>query len=80
MIMHKIDAAISKMTIPKAFSKERIQDVLVISVRLVATWLVVAGSLFNSDWEQGRSEPNIELIKKLCDVLNVSADELLEIK
>ena len=31
-----------------------------------------------ANWEQGRTEPNIETLKKLCEILEVSADELLE--
>lgn len=31
-----------------------------------------------ANWEQGRTEPNIETLKKLCKILEVSADELLE--
>ena len=30
-------------------------------------------------WEKGRSQPSIEMICKLCAVLNVSADYLLGI-
>ena len=30
-----------------------------------------------ASWEQGRTEPNITNIKKLCDRLEVSADDLL---
>lgn len=37
--------------------------------------------LYNiSNWEQGRAEPSIEDLRKLCIVYNVSADELLEIE
>ncbi len=31
-----------------------------------------------SSWETGRSEPNITQIVKLCDILNVPADYLLD--
>ena len=30
-----------------------------------------------ASWEQGRTQPNIESIKKLCLLFNVSADYLL---
>lgn len=30
-----------------------------------------------SNWEQGNSEPNIEMIKSLCQFFNVSADYIL---
>ena len=32
------------------------------------------------DWERNRSEPDVENLRKLCVALNVSADELLEVK
>lgn len=30
-----------------------------------------------ASWEQGRTEPDIESIKKLCEIFEVSADHLL---
>ena len=33
-----------------------------------------------ANWEQGASEPNIDSIKKLCQVFNITADELLEMQ
>ena len=30
-----------------------------------------------ASWEQGRTEPDIERIKKLCEIFDVSADYLL---
>lgn len=33
-----------------------------------------------SMYEQGRREPNTELLKKICIALNISADKLLNIK
>ncbi len=37
--------------------------------------------LYNiSNWEQGRAEPCLEDIRKLCIIFNISADELLEIE
>lgn len=33
-----------------------------------------------SNWEQGRTEPNIEQIKLICIYFNISSDELLEIE
>ena len=32
-----------------------------------------------SNWEQGRTEPCLDDLRKLCTALKVSADELLEI-
>ena len=31
-----------------------------------------------ASWEQGRTEPDIESIRTLCKIFNVSADDLLE--
>lgn len=33
-----------------------------------------------ASWEQGRTQPDIESIKKLCEIFSVSADYLLGIK
>jgi len=33
-----------------------------------------------ASWEQGLSEPGISDIKKLCEIFDVSADELLGLK
>lgn len=30
-----------------------------------------------ASWEQGRTEPDIECIKQLCQIFEVSADDLL---
>ncbi len=30
-----------------------------------------------ANWEQGRTEPNVEMIRKLCKILDVSADDLI---
>lgn len=32
-----------------------------------------------ASWEQGRTEPNVDYLRKLCIIFDVSADELLEI-
>ena len=45
----------------------------------VATKLNITKSGY-ANWEQGSSEPNIEAIKKLCQLFNITADELLEMK
>ena len=42
------------------------------------TMLNVSANCYAS-WEQGRTEPNIEYIKKLCKFFNESADYLLGI-
>lgn len=33
-----------------------------------------------SRWEQGKIEPGVLTLKKICEILGASADELLEIK
>lgn len=33
-----------------------------------------------SRWENGERTPNVENLKKICEVLNVSADIMLDIK
>ena len=30
-----------------------------------------------ANWEQGRTEPNIEMIRKLCKIFNISDDDLI---
>ena len=42
----------------------------------IYTMLKVSPNCYAS-WEQGRTEPDIESIKKLCVILEISADELL---
>ncbi len=42
----------------------------------VATALNVVESCY-ANWEQGRTEPNIELLRKLAEIFNVSIDELI---
>jgi transcriptional regulator with XRE-family HTH domain len=33
-----------------------------------------------SNWEQGVNRPDVDLLAKICSVLNVSADELLDVR
>ena len=42
----------------------------------VATLLGVVESCY-ANWEQGRTEPNIEMLKKLSVVLKVNLDDLI---
>lgn len=42
----------------------------------VATELHVVESCY-ANWEQGRTEPNIESLRKLSEILNVTIDELI---
>ena len=32
-----------------------------------------------ASWEQGRTQPNIDMLKKLCQVLDVTSDYLLDL-
>ena len=42
----------------------------------VADLLQVVESCY-ANWEQGRTEPNIGMLRKLCAIFNVSCDELI---
>jgi len=42
----------------------------------VATALNVVESCY-ANWEQGRTEPNVEMLRKLGTIFNVSLDELI---
>ena len=42
----------------------------------VATTLNVVESCY-ANWEQGRTEPNIEMLRKLSEIFNVSIDDLI---
>ena len=42
----------------------------------VATALNVVESCY-ANWEQGRTEPNIEMLRKLTAIFNVSAEDLI---
>lgn len=42
----------------------------------VAQKLGVVESCY-ANWEQGRTEPSIEMLRYLCNILNVSVDELI---
>lgn len=42
----------------------------------VALALNVVESCY-ANWEQGRTEPNIEMLRKLSSILNVAIDELI---
>ena len=45
----------------------------------VAQMLNVVESCY-ANWEQGRTEPNIEFLRKLGDIFNISLDELIGIE
>ncbi len=42
----------------------------------VATSLNVVESCY-ANWEQGRTEPNIDMLRKLSEIFNVSLDDLI---
>lgn len=42
----------------------------------VATFLNVVESCY-ANWEQGRTEPNIEMLRKLGVVLNINLEDLI---
>lgn len=42
----------------------------------VATTLGVVESCY-ANWEQGRTEPNIEMLRKVCEIFEISIDELI---
>lgn len=42
----------------------------------VALMLNVVESCY-ANWEQGRTEPNVDMIRKLCAIFKISADELI---
>ncbi len=43
----------------------------------VAERLCVVESCY-ANWEQGRTEPNIDMLRKLSQIFNVSLDELIQ--
>ena len=44
--------------------------------KTVAEKLGVVESCY-ANWEQGRTEPSVENIRKLCEIFDVTADELI---
>ena len=42
----------------------------------VADYLGVVESCY-ANWEQGRTEPNIDMLRRLCRILDISIDELI---
>lgn len=47
-----------------------------LSQKQIAQQLNVVESCY-ANWEQGRTEPNISMLRKLCKIFNVSIEELL---
>ena len=44
--------------------------------REVASKLNVVESCY-ANWEQGRTEPNIAMLRKLCELFDITIDELI---
>ena len=42
----------------------------------VAQYLNVVESCY-ANWEQGRTEPNIEMLRKLCIIFGICSDDLI---
>ncbi|MDE6302545.1 MAG: helix-turn-helix domain-containing protein, partial [Clostridia bacterium] len=55
---------------------KQLRKEMLLTQKQVAEKLNVVESCY-ANWEQGRTEPNIEFIKKLCAIYNVSSDILL---
>ena len=47
-----------------------------LSQKQVALKLNVVESCY-ANWEQGRTEPNISMLRKLCELFNITLDELI---
>lgn len=45
--------------------------------REVAACLDVVESCY-ANWEQGRTEPNIEMLRRLCSVFDIGIEELID--
>ncbi len=61
--------------------KQRLKEIRIernMTQKNVCALLKVSPNCYAS-WEQGRTQPDIEAIKKLCKIFNVSADYLLGI-
>lgn len=55
----------------KFYRKEKL-----LTQKQIATKLNVVESCY-ANWEQGRTEPNIEMLRNLCKILDVSIDDLI---
>ncbi len=61
--------------------KNRLKEIRIerkMTQRNVYELLSVSPNCYAS-WEQGRTQPDIEMIKRLCEIFDVSADYLLGI-
>lgn len=66
MSSHKIGQAISKLRIDNKLNQKQFGEKLGYSQRTI------------SDWENGNTEPNIEAIKKIVSLFDISYEELLD--
>lgn len=66
--MEDLGKQIKIMRITKDMTQKQLADMLGV------------GSYIVSNIEKGRTEPDIELIKKLCVIFDITADELLGIE
>ena len=55
---------------------KEIRKACCLTQKQVATALNVVESCY-ANWEQGRTEPNIEMLRKLSEIFNVSIDDLI---
>ena len=46
------------------------------SQKQVASKLNVVESCY-ANWEQGRTEPSISMLRKICEIFNISIEELI---
>lgn len=66
--MNNLGKQIKILRITKDLTQKQLADMLGV------------GSYIVSNIEKGRTEPDIELLKKLCVIFDITADELLEIE
>lgn len=66
--MNNLGKKIKILRITKDLSQKQLADMLNV------------GSYIISNIEQGRTEPDIETLKKLCVIFDITSDELLEIE
>ena len=52
------------------------RKVCTLTQKQMAVKLGVVESCY-ANWEQGRTEPNVEMLRKLCEIFDISLDELI---
>ena len=63
--MEKIGAIIRKHRVAKGLTQEELGNKVFVSKQAV------------SKWETGKTVPDIETVRKLCDILEINKDEIL---